>query len=103
MGEASGCAREEPTWSSRAAVTVEGQLTYTSLASTFNPESAWYFQLDSLGILRDVSSLLHLFNVPSVEDRYWKECHFMACVGLPAFAQILFLAWAHTFYSGEER
>lgn len=34
MGEAAGCAREEPTWSRQPAVTMEGQFTYTSLASS---------------------------------------------------------------------
>lgn len=51
----------------------------------------------------DVSPLYHLLNVLSVEDRDQKECHFVACVGLSVFAQILLLARAPTFYSGEER
>lgn len=76
---------------------------YQPLAPSFNSKSPWYFLLDNTVIWGDVSSVLHLFNVPTCGGQYQKECHFVARVGLPAFAQILLLARAPTFYSGEER
>lgn len=47
-----GCVREEPTWPRKAAVTMEGPLTYTNQPALFNSKSSWYFsprQLSNLG------------------------------------------------------
>lgn len=69
MGEEAGCVREEPTWSVAPAVTLEGAAyKYQPLAPSFNSKSPWYFLLDNTVIWGDVSSVLHLFNVPLVED-----------------------------------